>query len=302
MEQSKYRSLVEESGIYPYIFIKEFGSEGPHWLHETWYKRELSLRHDMCCTLLCNQQLAKEVEEALDGQNLGQHLESIAELMEEDLEIGIPAKEDNMVQERADDFLEDQEKMKQSVVMEMEERHRFQLLEGMSILELLQNQFCAKHGIPQFNSTFDIIDEDLKKLIEVKVTMDRDRAILAYEEKSRGNTDNTALVIIDPNDFTVEYINHPGDFNGEPKVRGFLASRKLRMNALNILESKDTADEVQWQTTFCDDGFNNLVKQFADQVGGEAVTRQLSKNFDKPVEKVPDAMKPSQMIKLIKGS
>jgi hypothetical protein len=52
-----------------------------------------------------------------------------------------------------------------------------------------------------------------------------------HKVKCQGDYKNTDLVLIDPNTLDVEYVNHSGDFNGEAKVRGFLASRKLRMNA-----------------------------------------------------------------------
>jgi hypothetical protein len=46
----KYRRLIiEESNLYSNRFIHKYGVSGQHWA-----QRELSLRHDMVCSLLCN--------------------------------------------------------------------------------------------------------------------------------------------------------------------------------------------------------------------------------------------------------
>lgn len=76
---------------------------------------------------------------------------------------------------------------------------------------MTQNTSCLKHDINQFHSTFDIIDKELLKLVEVKVTKDPARARAEYEEKSMGNFIKTALVLINPNIQEITYINHHRD-------------------------------------------------------------------------------------------
>lgn len=49
-----FRYLIEHSGLYNPNFVRTFGEKSPHWYVESWYKRELSLRHHMVCTLLAN--------------------------------------------------------------------------------------------------------------------------------------------------------------------------------------------------------------------------------------------------------
>lgn len=53
-----FRYLIEHSGLYDPNFVRTLGEESPHWYVESWYKRELSLRHDMVYTLLANMESA----------------------------------------------------------------------------------------------------------------------------------------------------------------------------------------------------------------------------------------------------
>ena len=54
MDYSKYQYLIEKSSLYGNVVIKRFGTDSPHWKDSNWHQKELSLRHDMCCILLCN--------------------------------------------------------------------------------------------------------------------------------------------------------------------------------------------------------------------------------------------------------
>jgi hypothetical protein len=51
---NKFEILVNNGKLYSEAFIKTFGINSPHWFPSNWHQRELSLRHDMVCVLLCN--------------------------------------------------------------------------------------------------------------------------------------------------------------------------------------------------------------------------------------------------------
>lgn len=289
MDQERYRALVEEKQLYTPIFIRKFGMESPHWKNESWYKRELSLRHDMCCVLLCNLQMSEVTGELLSS-NEG---EVVHQEEREEVEPIDPseAEQEDIIEEVAQDFEEEHEKIVSDTIMRMEEKHRFQLLEGASIAELMQNQFCARNNITPFSSLFDIIDKDLKKLIEVKVTKDPEKAKEDYYIKSTGNHVNTALVIIDPDTHEINFENHPGDFNGIPKVRNFLTMRKMKMDQLEIMESTSTADEISVNKIFPNDYINNMVYEFIKHIRINIRDKQFSPpNIDSPNEGLPPRM------------
>lgn len=54
------------------------------------------------------------------------------------------------------------------------------LPKGISIVELLQNKFCIDNNIQHCTLIFDIIDKQLRKLIEVKVIFNFERARIMY--------------------------------------------------------------------------------------------------------------------------
>nr|APG77867.1 polymerase PA [Beihai orthomyxo-like virus 1] len=58
-----YQNLIRESGLYPEAVIRVMGEQGRHWEDESWKDRELSLRHDMVCILLCNTERMKTITE-----------------------------------------------------------------------------------------------------------------------------------------------------------------------------------------------------------------------------------------------
>lgn len=50
----KYEKLIFEANLYPSKFVVRYGTDSVHWNKDSWVQREMSLRHDMVCSLLCN--------------------------------------------------------------------------------------------------------------------------------------------------------------------------------------------------------------------------------------------------------
>lgn len=62
---TKFFELLNNNKLYPKEVLVNFGINDPHWRNSSDRERELSLRHDMVCILLCNLQL-NPIKETLE--------------------------------------------------------------------------------------------------------------------------------------------------------------------------------------------------------------------------------------------
>lgn len=117
------------------------------------------------------------------------------------------------------------------------------------------------------------MDRTDRKFIEVKVTLDKKRALNDYDLSAVHHLVFTALCMVNPATLEIEWRDHNGNSSGEDKVRTFLATRRAMMDKLGIMESP--SHEV-----YDLDGFVFISKRFIEST--EEWIRPLWKLTDQP--------------------
>lgn len=257
--------LVTNSNLYPIEFIQKYGESSTHWGRETWIERELSLRHDMVCSLLCNLTKKRNIKplgppskrrKLDDEETPGTSKDTDPSgSSSDDFKYDIATWSDQPPD--ADDDMDDDNDLMPR--FERETRYRFTMLEGKHNISLIQNTFAGKWKTNLPNRQWDLIDRDDKKFIEVKVTINFIKAESDYLAYSSNNIGHTALYMIHPNSLDSKWIDHQGNVPGEAKVKSFLITRKAAMERLQIgeselLEVKDLTPEI-----FVCNKLNNMV-------------------------------------------
>lgn len=298
----KFKEIIYNSGLYDNDMIKSFGEEGPHWLQSSWRQRELSLRHDKVCIILCNNEML----------NIQLHRQE--EEVEEDLELPVrfeddpDSEEEDMPQEGGVELMqiEDEEEEEDITGNEVENSqaltatvtsglYRFEILEGKTTAALTLNRFCRENNINYPNSMWDVIDHQEKKIIEVKVTTNFGAAENDFHAKSIGMENWTSLCWVDAHTGYIRWLNHPGGVSGEEKVTTFIVNRRAICHQLEVLETQEE-EGVPIDTIFCNDRFNHDVMTWLDQIL-QNITEDVPDNYDSPVGDQIQTIKVSDLIK-----
>lgn len=143
-----------------------------------------------------------------------------------------------------------------------EREKRFILLEGLTWAIIRQNDFCDLLDIPKFDSLFNIIGRDKRKLIEVKVSTNIDRSIETWRLKSGQQLAYMALVVVNPRDGSLHVENHPGDFTGAEKIVNFISLRSAKMEELELIDSFVNTAAFKMGDVFTCKNFNQLIEDF----------------------------------------
>lgn len=299
---NKFEEMIYNSGLYSGEFIKAFGISSPHWFSSNWHSRELSLRHDMVCVLLCNLQ-EFSIEETIKSSISSSRTGTLTEPSDEaaptpslDIPRDILDFEPDVEAIEAGDAESEMKDIDQQRIMDEEYTKRFILLEGTSNVAQKQNICADMWECERPNSQWDIIDRELKKFIEVKVTTNLREAVEAYEDKSQGLEGNTALFHVHPTTAQCYWANHPGGLAGEAKVTNFLIRRfqysSTRANTNPLAEEGELEKRI-----FCNDRFNRMVKEW--------YTPFWSARNDAPImdshmwERQPKGVKPKDLLAVL---
>lgn len=301
-----FENLIYRSGLYPLDFIQTFGEESPHWYVESWRKRELSLRHDMVCTLLANLEPSGEIRKRMRKQKLGSYFQG-PHLKRRKHSESQPSTSSSSPQHF--EFLSDSssEDDGDSDPMSKEEKlYRILLLEGDPSASFTQNELARRWGCSIADSTWDLVDKKERKFIEVKITKDYREAAISFEEKSSVIPMNSALVWMDPSTSEIRWLKHKGGLRGEAKAASFLARRRLMLQWDNALETPMMEEADIQSKVFCNTWFNNHVSEWSDAIWalkdgrlpsnfnadsgptiGKIKIEQLTKNLEDPRDR-PD--------------
>lgn len=240
----KYEKLIFEANLYPSKFVVKYGTDSVHWTKDSWVQREMSLRHDMVCSLLCNmthrvndlkfsppskKQRAEGPSTSSECSNEDDESSNSAESSGEAYDIS------NWQEPESDD--DPEEPPETSKRPRRENRFRFTMLEGRAEADTIMNRYARKWKIAPPVNRWDLIDRDQKCYVEVKVGTNLTSAVEMYFANAVTLTGHTALYWINPNSLHSVWRDHPGNVPGEHKVKSFLTIRKAAMERLGIVES-----------------------------------------------------------------
>lgn len=253
-----YQKLIYEKGLYREEFIQLFGVEGKHW-NESDQKRELALRHNMCCLLMCNTESIELRDLSTDmSERIKRYRELEQELEEEQGREKVARVEDygreGAWAEEDEDMQEQMPSTSKNATSSSSGRrtkaivdsilstssYRFIMLEGVPSAVKIQNQWAETWGLRPTDKQWDLIDLKEKKFIELKVSGDKAYIERAYMHGLAYSPQHTALVEV-LRDGSCRWRNHGGFPPGEQKVQAFMLQRRLVIDNLQILES-DTLD------------------------------------------------------------
>nr|QPL15349.1 polymerase PA [Raphidiopteran orthomyxo-related virus OKIAV180] len=272
--ETAYNNLLDERSLYPTDFVQSFGVAGKHWKNESDKKRELSLRHDMVCVLLCNMQPQdhyniiremgkrkyegqhkKELRRRLNIEEGGADEVDFVRLLGKPISTPSTSKQSSSSgsSRDTDENTRDEESL-----------YRYWLIEGMTNPEQIQSILAKEFKCEKPNSQWDIADRKLKKFVEVKVTLDFDCAISSYNIKKENIPDNTALVLVHPVSSQIKFVDHPGDFNGIPKVMQFILKRYTFMRNLGIMDTPIQEEGNLKESIFCSPFFNESLNKWVE--------------------------------------
>ncbi|URQ09141.1 replicase PA [Halyomorpha halys orthomyxo-like virus 1] len=299
--ESSYKKLIYESGLYPLKFIREYGENGSHWFGSSWHQRELSLRHDMVCVLLCNMETYEETTQKRAASPIPGPSNKKQRKSETETSSSSGHTIDCLPEEDFDDFdiyVPDEE-----VPLEVEEEradpeqdlYRLVCLEGMSSAPMLQNKFCQRWGIEPYPTLFDIIDKKERKLIEVKVGLRYAEEEMRYLDKSNNRRNNTAFFYVNPQTIEKVWVDHPGKLVGEDKVSRFLIKRRCISDEYRMMETDLAEEEEVERVVFNNDRFNNLVKIWYEPFW-ERREMEPPINLTTEPEKSPSMITPKDML------
>nr|APG77882.1 polymerase PA [Hubei earwig virus 1] len=249
-----YQKLIYNYGLYDRSFVENFGENSKYWHREGWKSREMSLRHDMCCILLCNLETLNFHEmithfKKRKGENL---INEITKKHRADIGIQTVVQSTSSSGESHSSGASSAETM---------ERYRLILIEGMPTPELIQNEYSRIYNIEPPSDVWDIFDQHAKQFIEVKVTTNINYALDKYNTM-KATYNHGALCIINPYDGSIRWLDHDGNLNGETKVMNFILGRANILKELNILES-DLTEEVDLESSIlCSDWLNSMIREW----------------------------------------
>lgn len=269
----KYEKLIFESNLYPPKFITKYGTDSVHWTRDSWVQKEMSLRHDSLCCLLCNMtHRAKALHYSPPSKKakLETPSTSCSFSPEPDENSNSAGSSDetydvsNWQEPESDE--EDEELPETSNRPRRENRYRFTMLEGRAEADTIMNRYARKWEINPPTNRWDLVDRDNKCFVEVKVGTSLTNATEQYFANSVNLAGHTSLYWINPNSLDSCWKDHSGGVPGEHKVKSFLTIRKAAMERLGIVESDlhevydcliDLSDSI-----FVNDRFNNSVEEW----------------------------------------
>nr|UQS95352.1 MAG: polymerase-associated protein [Byreska virus] len=271
MEEQKniYKSLIEDGQLYPKAFVSNWGMAGKHWSKEGWIKRELSLRHDMCCILLCNLErmsLKSATDQLVEYQEAKRRK---INPIEQPIEI---ISNSSIITESMDTDTNTKSSGTSSI---HEEDFRYVLIEGMPSENRIINMLAEKSGIQVPSYSYDIFDRLMKQWIEVKITAIPNEKIREYNDRKEIGV-NSALICIDPSFFNHKMIDRVEELPGLTKAKDFLMSRKLALGIDSnssesyLLETEDMVEEV-FSCLRLNNDVDNWVESFWSKRGNEPV-------------------------------
>lgn len=296
--------IIYNSQLYSERFINTFGVESPHWFNSNWHSRERSLRHDMVCVLLCNNEdfsIAKTDEERTTSSGTETSTSRTGPSNEEDMDWEVPVdildfEPDESEAEPINYEVNEQSETQMKFLLN-EWSKRFILLEGTSNIAQKQNLTADSWGCMRPNSQWDIIDRELKRFIEVKVTINKDRCIGEFEHKSSEIVENSSLFVVNPETADIYWIRHPGGLIGEQKVKNFLIRRSQILT--NKIYKNELIEDVDLENRiFCNKRFNKMMEDW--------VKPFWESRFDKPIvdehifDREPDIISPQDLLSKLK--
>lgn len=247
------RKLVLESGLYSDDFIKNYGRYSKYWSGYSWREREFYLRHQMVCLLLCN--LAVRRKRKADSDQIRTYVYGEGSSSGSSIDLGM--KDEDVDIEYAEEALES------------ELNFRYDMIEGKSSPALFQNQLCNQMGITKKEKLYDIGDNDKKKLIEVKVTINlqkiKDKLYDFIEDQ------DTYLIHIHPETTEHWASSEEDELPGLEKAKMFLLTRRAYMLRLGIVGFDRDHEESYLDEVFCCGKLNYMTElwksYFWDKIG-----------------------------------
>nr|QMP82208.1 polymerase PA [Dermapteran orthomyxo-related virus OKIAV170] len=221
---NKYEKLIYDNDLYPLTFIQDYGERSPHWHNEGWRERELSLRHDFCCLLLCNLEKTNSNEQEIQN-TYDRMLRNIKRRATHDLKLR-PQKM-KKVESDSDEDMEVNEISDQSEDEEMDDDSpfRYVLLEGLTTSAFVQNKYATKWGIPNPDRTWDIIDKKKEQFIEVKVTGNVEEAFNKFHGDPLSKDRHYILCVIDALNCEISWSREREHSAGSEKVQTLYAKK-----------------------------------------------------------------------------
>lgn len=290
----RFQKLIEDTSVYPESFQEESRRSSKHWITANWMQREADMRHDFCIMLLCNTEgipdASIRISEGLKRKAI-EAVEAMSEFMNiNDLEPPAPKRrrfedetnsddsdneeiidesdlEDDVIATYRDSESEEEpenDEPRDEVVQFLEDQRAFRYIpiEGFSNEALLQNTLCERMGIPKPRKMFDIADTVGNRLIEVKVTVNRERAISNWNE-AEVDKEHCFLYIVDLVTFDSGfYPNFEEKLPGNSKVITFLIQRNIVMGTLGISNNECYESEEISELVFSSNTFNSNLSNF----------------------------------------
>lgn len=263
-----FEYLIRHSGLYPSRFVKTFGEESPHWYVESWYKRELSLRHDMVCSLLANMEPAKmKRRHDENGESDGKRAKKNGREDQSATTTSSSSGSATVEPMERENAASSEEEEEDDPLGNEERKFRMILLEGSPSISLIQNRLSEEWGLGTYpDSYWDLADRNQKKFIEVKVSHNPERCQEEFNVKSLMLPHNSALVVFNPTNLEAMWSKHSGDIPGMAKATTFLASRRHHLSTLNALESHMLEKSNLEEEIFRCEWFNKHSEEWASEI------------------------------------
>lgn len=311
---SSFRDLWQNNSLYNDEFIRKFGINSPHWTFESDQKRELSLRHDYCCALLCNlesvqqKRLFDEVDRgfiarddegdfATHSKRMKMNEESEENIYESIEELELDFEPEDEVNELGEDERPDWVPLEEAKEGEEETKYRYMLLEGNLYSVAIQNHYCKKFNVDFFQKTFDIVDTVNKKFIEVKISLNPAKRFKEYID-DENTTRDTVLITIHPENYKIDITGTDERMPGEEKVVNFLMKRSMVMKKLRLSDSIITEEPKLEKTIFCSEYINNNLEEFK-RMTEYGITMGNPTDFNRTVEADLTTVTPKDLFNLL---
>lgn len=299
--QPTFRDLCKNTVIYPENFVRKFGIESRYWTAVTsWMSKELSLRHDMICILLCNQ----EPLETVDVDNKIHEL-IMPPAKRRKLNENVASTSSSSNSDEVTKYIEDHDTMAEKLlknVPKADRAYRYIVLEGRSDLVQLQNTLAVNFNIRKPTKEYDIFDRKEEKFIEVKCTVNFEREVDIFEE-SIGRDGNVALVHVHPHTRTFNYMRKKDKMPGEAKVVNFLMARSNFLNnQINMVEPTVDMSEGLVNTIFCSPQLDELCKEWTNMWWLSRNLEVMAIDKDPPVGKKIGKLCPKKLKSLIEDT
>ncbi|UPT53747.1 MAG: polymerase PA [Bactrocera tryoni orthomyxo-like virus] len=271
--QQKFKELVETSSLYPENFIKVFGKNDPHWDLETWKKRERALAHDMVCLLLSNLEAQHDaptsiLNEYIKKRKLKEREDELRNLMQPHtstkrirLDENVDLDEDEELEEIINSSSDEEDEINLNEIDPNLTLYRYIPLEGQSNPSHVQNMILEKWGFEKKTKTFDVIDMEDKKLIEVKFSKNIQSHIERYHNDP-DTDENTILLVVSPDTGLMESPENKV-MPGLSKSTVWVLHRKAVMESKGLTDYDYDENEDLSAFIFSNDKINTIIDEFS---------------------------------------